>query len=123
VLYLGTSQSVANRWPVLEPACRAAGLEPHAQDFPRELGTEEFCNRLEPLLEAESAATPIFAHGRHLAGLYGALWRRGDSIPADRSVITFSESRLTQGLTDPTPAAIHVDTVEVGRRAIGILDA
>ena len=123
VLYVGTGGSVANRWPVLEPACRAVGLEPHRRDFPRELSTEELRNRLEVVLEAESAATAIFAHRRHLAGLYAALGRRGESVPADRSVITFTDSRLTRGLTDPTPAAIHVDTVEFGRQAIGILDA
>jgi DNA-binding LacI/PurR family transcriptional regulator len=75
------------------------------------------------VLAAESAATAVFAHGRHLPGLYAALRRRGESIPGDRSVLTFTDSRLTPGLADPTPSAIHIDTVEVGRRAIGILDA
>ena len=122
-LYLGMSAHTGNRWSEVEPAFSAAGLEARVRDFPRGLSAEQLCAQFLPVLEAESGATAILAHGRHLGGLYAAIDRRGESIPADRSVVTFSDSRLLLGLTDPTPSAIHVDTAEFGRRAIDILDA
>ncbi len=53
--------------------------------------------------------------------LVGVLRELGIEVPADASVVTFTESRLTEGLIYPPMAAIDVDTQEIGRHASALV--
>ncbi|MDA0351638.1 MAG: LacI family DNA-binding transcriptional regulator [Chloroflexi bacterium] len=123
VLYLENIGSLSNRWRYVESAAREAGLEPVRCPVVFNLSPTELHEALATILEAESTATAIFAHSRHVAGLNRAMRERGESIPRDRSVATFTDSRYTVGLMDPPLSSINVDTVEFGRRALAIVES
>lgn len=122
-LYLANAASLADRWRAVSRAARGVGLDPVLRIVPDGLTPDELRTHLEEQLSLERDATAIFAHGRHLGGLLAAIDALGESIPADRSVVTFTDSRLTVGLINPPLSSIHVDTVEFGERAIDILEA
>lgn len=122
ILYLSSAASLADRWRSVENATTGVGLRPVRHIVPDGLSADELRQHLTQLLTGEDA-TAILAHGRHLGGLFGAMNALGESIPEDRSLVTFTDSRLTVGLIDPPLSSIHVDTVEFGERAIDMLEA
>ncbi len=121
-LYISTATSLSDRWRSVEAAVSRAGLDPVRHIVESGIATAELREELSRVLAADPAATAIFAHGRHLGGLFGAINQLGESIPDDRSVVTFTDSRLTAGLIDPPLSSIHVDTREFGEQAIDIVE-
>jgi LacI family repressor for deo operon, udp, cdd, tsx, nupC, and nupG len=122
-LYLSSATSLADRWRAVELALGRAGVEPVRAIVPDGLAAEDLRQHLVQLLAGEPDVTAMLAHGRHLGGLFGAIHQLGERIPEDRSLVTFTDSRLTIGLIEPPLSSIHVDTIEFGERAIEILEA
>lgn len=123
VLYLESMGSLSSRWRQVETTARAHSMEPAVHALPFDQSTEQMREELVGVLAAHPDHTAIFVHSRHVSGLNAAIRVRGESVPLDRSLTTFTDSRYTIGLTDPPLSSIHLDTIEFGRQSVEIIEA
>lgn len=82
---------------------------------------EEVGAALGRLRGGPSPVTALLAPYRLLPQVLSALRALGLQIPDDLSLITFTDSRWTEGIAWPPVAAIHTDTFELGSTAARLL--
>ena len=103
-------------------ALRAAGIEPAphlepAGDFVEQSGFEAAA----ALLRLADRPTAIFAANDYMAvGVLGALHDAGVRVPEDMAVAGFDDIALARYVTPPL-TTVHVDMLELGRRAVQLL--
>ena len=82
---------------------------------------DELRAALERLRSGPTPATALLAPYRLLPRILSALRALDLQMPDDLSLITFTDSRWTEGIAWPPVAAIHTDTFEMGSTAARML--
>jgi LacI family transcriptional regulator len=97
------------------------GIELVTQRVPADVTPEAFGAAVRALATAADPVTAFIVDYQRSSMLVGVLREIGIDVPAGASVVTFTESRLAQGLIYPPMAAIDIDTHEIGRCAAALV--
>jgi LacI family transcriptional regulator len=123
VMYLGGVGALATRWKILQNAAAdVGGLALEQCLMPFETPLPELRDRYAQVFESHRDATALFVHSWNIAAMNAALRVRGETIPDDWSVVTFTDSRYTAALNDPPLSALWIDSVEFGRQTLAIIE-
>ena len=123
IVYLGGTGALATRWRSLTRAIEAVGgIEAVRLEMPFDTPLAELRDAYVEMLESQRDATALFVHSWNIAATNAALRARRETIPRDWSVVTFTDSRYTVGLTDPPLSSLAVDSIEFGRQSMALVE-
>lgn len=105
----------------VQAAARDNGIELIAEYTSEEPTSEQMEAAISRVRARPNPATAIIVRYTNLPTLLRALGAIGLRVPDDLSVLTFTDSTITEGLTTPPIASIHTDTHELGRRAAELM--